>query len=176
MIDFAHRSKHLTRPPLILPSITIKPSISTKYLGLILDQNLNWKDQETYVQEKGSKWVAQIHRAARPSWGLTPKATCKIFIGVAIPRILYGVDIWCVPPQDAHAVDKRKGSMHAIHKMSTMQRAGSLAITGGFRTSPTDALNAHTSTLPIHLNVEKLLHRAAVHFASLHNTHPLCKQ
>lgn len=41
---------------------------------------------------------------------------------------------------------------------------------------PTDVLNAHASTLPIHLKVDKILHRAAVRFASLHDTHPLCKQ
>lgn len=73
----------------------IKPTKSTKYLGIILDQNLDWKEQEMYIYKKGSKWAAQIHRAARPSWprGLMPKATYKIFIGVAIPRILYGVDV-----------------------------------------------------------------------------------
>ena len=176
LIDFAHRSKQVERPPLALPDITIKPDKSTKYLGIILDQSLNWKEQEAYVQEKGSKWAAQIRRAARPSWGLTPKAARRIYIGVAIPRILYGIDVWCVPTHETHANDKRKGSLRAIQKLSTTQRAGTLAITGGFRTSPTDALNAHASTIPAHLKVGKALHRAAVRFALLHNTHPLRKQ
>jgi hypothetical protein len=58
LIDFAHRSKKLDRPLLVLPDITIEPSKHTKYLGMILDQNLNWKEQLMYVQEKGLKWAA----------------------------------------------------------------------------------------------------------------------
>jgi hypothetical protein len=104
----------------MLPSIMINPTKSTKYLGIILDQNLNWKEQLVYVQEKGSKWAAQIHRAIRPSWGLTPRAARKIYIGVAVPRILYGVDIWCVPTHEAPVEDKCKGSATAIKKLTTM--------------------------------------------------------
>jgi hypothetical protein len=160
----------------VLPSITINPTKSTKYLGIILDQNLNWKEQSAYVHEKGSKWAAQIHRVTRPSWGLTPRAARKIYIGVAIPRILYGVDVWCVPAYEAPVGDKHKGSAAAIKKLTTTQRAGALAITGGLRTSPTDALNAYMSTLPIRLKVGKALYRAAVHFASLPDSHPLYRQ
>jgi hypothetical protein len=69
LIDFAHSCRSIDRPPLMLPDITINPSKSTKYLGVILDQNLKWGEQLAYVQEKGSKWAVQIRRAARPSWG-----------------------------------------------------------------------------------------------------------
>lgn len=55
LIDFAHSNQSAERPPLVLPSITINPSKSTKYLGIILDQNLTWKKQLAYIQEKGSK-------------------------------------------------------------------------------------------------------------------------
>jgi len=41
LIDFAHFRCSLERPALILPDITITPTKSTKYLGIILDQNLN---------------------------------------------------------------------------------------------------------------------------------------
>ena len=93
LIDFTHSRKTIERPALTLPNITIKLSASAKYLGIILDQNLNWKEQTVYIQEKSSKWAAQIWRAARPSWGLTPKAACRIYIGVTIPRILYSTDV-----------------------------------------------------------------------------------
>jgi hypothetical protein len=49
LIDFAHGSRPTDRPPLVLPSITINPTKSTKYLGIILNQNLNWKEQSAYV-------------------------------------------------------------------------------------------------------------------------------
>ena len=179
LIDFAHSSRaaeRVERPPLVLPNFTIRPTASTKYLGIILDQNLNWKEQTAYVQEKSSKWAAQIRRAARPSWGLTPKAARKLYIGVAIPRILYGVDVWCVPIHETEDGAKRKGSVHAVKKLTTAQRAGTIAITGGFRTSPTDALDAYASILPMHLKIGKALFRAAVRFAALPDSHPLRRQ
>jgi hypothetical protein len=71
LIDFVHSSKSAERTPLTLPNITIGPSRRTKYLGMMLDQNLKWNKQLAYVQEKVSKWAAQIRRATRPSWGLT---------------------------------------------------------------------------------------------------------
>jgi formate dehydrogenase maturation protein FdhE len=57
-----------------------------------------------------------------------------------------------------------------------MQRAGALAITGGYRTSPTDTLNAHVSVLPMHLKIRKIFFRSVMRLASLSNSHPLHRQ
>jgi hypothetical protein len=67
LIDFTHSSKVITRTPLALPEITLTLVASIKYLGIMLDQKLNWKEQVAYTQEKGSKWAVQICRVARPS-------------------------------------------------------------------------------------------------------------
>jgi len=45
LIDFAHRNSSKKRVQLQLPQWQLEPSTSTKYLGIILDQNLNWKAQ-----------------------------------------------------------------------------------------------------------------------------------
>jgi len=45
LIDFAHVRSSKVRPPLILPQWEVLPTESTKYLGVIFDQNLNWKAQ-----------------------------------------------------------------------------------------------------------------------------------
>ena len=98
LIDFAHSNNKADRPNLKLPSIILLPSKSTKYLGTVIDQHLNWKAQHAYVIEKGSKWASQVRRIMRPSWGITPKYARRLYISVAIPRILYGVEVWCGPP------------------------------------------------------------------------------
>ncbi|KAI0277656.1 hypothetical protein BC826DRAFT_927692, partial [Russula brevipes] len=130
------------RPDLTLPQITVQPSESTKYLGVIFDQHLQWKTQLASVANKGAKWAAQIRRLARPSWGLTPKHAKQLFIGVAIPRILYAVDIWGLAQTTSRKRKESCGSAEALHVLKNAQRAGTLAITGGLRTSPTDSLNA----------------------------------
>lgn len=97
LIDFAHPGVKKTRPSLELPSISIEPSASAKYLGIILDQNLKWMQQVAHVRGKGSKWAAQIRRLTRPTWGLTPNGARKLFVSIALPCILYGIDLWCTP-------------------------------------------------------------------------------
>jgi hypothetical protein len=72
LIDFAHRSNSKSRTVLQLPQRSIEPTNSTKYLGVIVDQSLEWKAQQAYAVEKGMKWASQIRRIARPTWGITP--------------------------------------------------------------------------------------------------------
>jgi ribonuclease HI len=174
LIDFAHHSKKLVRAPLSLPNATIEPTSSTKYLGVILDQHLNWKEQLAYIAGKGSTWAAQIRRLSRPSLGLTPKAARKLYIRVALPRTLFGLDVWCHPKRITKVGGKMV--MTAAHrKLATVQRQGALAITGGFRTSPSDTLDAHAALLPMHHRIGKLLHAKAVRMAALPLEHPLHK-
>ena len=173
LIDFSHHGVKRTRPALTLPDVTIEPTPNAKYLGIILDQHLNWGPQLAQVRGKGSKWASQIRRLARPSWGLTPKAAKKLYVSVALLRILYGIDIWCTLLHGKNARGGRKGSVNIVKKLTTVQRAGTLAITGGFRTSPTDSLDAHAGMLPIELRIEKSCHKAITRMATLPCEHPL---
>ena len=175
LMDFAHRSNKKERHPLMLLNTTVAPVSSTKYLGVYFDQHLDWNTQRNYAVEKGTKWTAQIRHATAPSWGLTPKHARQLYISVAIPRILYAVDVWGIRL-------KRGASSHSAGKISehnnklmSVQRAGTLAITGGLKTSPTDALDAHAFTLPLHLEIEKHLLRSAIRIATLPPQHPLHK-
>lgn len=175
LIDFAHRNNSKPRQNLILPNVTIEPSQSTKYLGILIDQHLNWKAQHAYTIEKGTKWTLQIRRITRPSWGITPKYARRLYIGVALPRILYGVDVWCGPPMNTHTEVKNLGTSRIINKLTSTQRSGTLAVTGGLRTSPTDALDACAFLLPLSLTIERWSLRAAVRLASSPPEHPLYK-
>ena len=175
LMDFAHRNSKKERRPLILLDTVLTPTASTKYLGVYFDQHLDWKTQRNYAVEKGTKWTAQIRQATAPSWGLTPANARRIYIGIAIPRILYAIDVWGIRL-------KRDASTHTAgkitegnNKLTAVQRAGTLAITGGLRTSPTDALDAHAHVLPLHLEIEKHLFRAAIRIATLSPQHPLHK-
>jgi hypothetical protein len=119
--------------------------------------------------------VAQIRRLARPSWGITPKYARKLYISVALLQILYAADIWCLVEQGARTRMSKIGPTKALDNIATIQRAGTLAITGGLRTSAMDALNAHAHLLPTALMVRKWCHRALTRLATLPKEHPLYK-
>jgi ribonuclease HI/exonuclease III len=174
LIDFAHRSVSRKRPALVLPQITVKPVESTKYLGVIFSQHLQWNAQIASVAAKGSSWTAQIRRLARPSWGLTPSSAKRLFIGVAIPRILYAFDVWGLS-QTVNRNRAAVGSAKAIRVLTNVQRAGAIAITGGLRTSPSDSLDATANLLPAPLTIKRWCHRAMVRLAMLPSGHPLAK-
>ena len=173
LVDFAHMASSKERISLTLPSSKIKPMISTKYLGVILDQHLNWKAQHTHTIEKGAKWAAQICRIARLSWGVTPKYAQRLFISMALPRIMYGADLWCHPMQGERSGTKIRGSAKVQKHLVTLQRAGAIAITGGLCTSPTDSLNTTSFLLPISLLVDKTCYRALTRMVTLPKKHPL---
>ena len=96
-------------------------------------------------------------------------------VGVALPRILYGADIWCGPPKNTHTEVKNQDTSRIINQLTTIQRSRTLAITGGFHTSPTDTLDACTFLLPLSLMVERWSLHAAVRLASSPPEHPLYK-
>ena len=175
LINFAHSSKKIGSPTLQLPTRSVQPVESTKYLGVYFDRSLKWKVQQAHAVEKWTKWAAQIRRLARPSWGITPKYAKKLFTSVAIPKVLYAIDVWCTPTDIEHPGPRAIGSAKVTRQIATIQRAGALAITGGLRTSPTDALNANAHLLPAPLAINKGCHRALIRMLTLPKEHPLHK-
>lgn len=173
LIDFSHSCNHKDRPELILPNITIKPIISTKYLGVIVDQHLNWKAQHAKVVEKGTNWAMQIRQASQPSWGITPRYTHKLYISVALPRILYGAKIWCGPPLKENRKVKDKGSARIRRQIITIQCSRAIAITGALRTAPADTLDICSSLILAALMSENWCLKATVRLAMLPPKHPL---
>ena len=114
LIDFAHRNSAKQRCPLVLPNSTIEPSPSAKYLGVFMDQQLQWNTHIAHVIKKGANWSSQIRRIMAPSWGLTPKHAQKIYRSIAIPRILYAVDVWGTPKAIETTETYRKGTSSAV--------------------------------------------------------------
>ena len=112
LIDFAHGSSTKERLSLQLPQRVIDPLTSTKYLGVIFDQNLSWKAQQARAIGKGVDWSIQIKRLTRLTWGIIPSLARRLFISIAILRILYMVDVWCLPPGSSGVA--QRGSVRAI--------------------------------------------------------------
>jgi hypothetical protein len=129
LMDFTHCNSKKERPPLKLLNTSLTPVTSAKYLGVHFDQHLEWGAQHDSTLEKGTKWAAQIRRVAAPSWGLTPKHARQVYISIAIPRILYTVDVWGSQVKHGLTPNKTGKISGHINKLKTTQRAGTLTIT-----------------------------------------------
>jgi len=153
LVNFAHSSSPKERTLMQLPQKEITPSASAKYLGVIFNQNLNWKAQQAHMVGKGSAWTLQIKWLTQTTWGLTPGGARKLYISVVIPRILYAIDVWCPLPRAT--ATRLGGTTKIVNQLTAVQKVGALAITGGLRTSASDVLNAEAFLLPMSHLIDK---------------------
>lgn len=96
-----------------------------------------------------------------PRGGITPKYAKRPYTSVALPMVLYAVDVWS-PSGIKHQGPRTIASAKATKQVTSVQRAGALAITGGLLvvpTSPTHALNACVHLLQAPLLIYKWCHR-----------------
>lgn len=127
------------RTPLILEGVKIPLKENVKYLGITLDQKLNWT---AHVEEKVKKMQRLLYQGKRimgKSWGVTPAAAKWIYTAVVRPILAYGCVIW------APALDKKT----VCDKLVKLQRIACLGITGAMRTTPTASLEAITGLPPL---------------------------
>src|SRR6266481_6313096 len=109
-------------PDFILQGTCIKPSSSHKYLGVMFNHELCWREQTESVVAKATNWTLCFRCLARPVMGVKPSLMCQLFQAVAVPRFTYAADIWFTPvcrhPDDAQAT----GSVKVAQRWTSVQR------------------------------------------------------
>jgi ribonuclease HI len=174
------------RPSVTIAGTTILPSATHKFLGVIFDQQLRWKEQAAKAVATGTVWVGQMRRVARMNHGFSTHAMRRLHQCVLIPRITYAADVWYTPvtryikkpkaelrPGETNKRDL--GSVGFAVKLASVQRQSALAITGALRTTSLTALDAHANILPIDLALNLVCFRATVRMATLPKSNPLRK-
>ena len=75
--------------------VEIKPTDSMTYLGIILDQKLNWSLHIKTKVSKAIKWLAILKPAINYIYGLSPARMLWIYKQILLPRLpmvlMYGV-------------------------------------------------------------------------------------
>ena len=117
-----------------------------KYLGVILDSKLIWKQiVEERVKEATSTIYVCIKMLGK-TWGISSRLIHWCYIAIARPILYYGAMVWWT------AVSKKT----YIKPMERVQRKASICITGALGTSPADALNTILNLPPIDIYMEYL--------------------
>ena len=89
-ISFSYR-KPLQLNSLIIGTDTINEVQTTKFLGIILDQNLNFKSHINYIQSKLSRSVGILYKTS----SLLPQNILKmLYNSLILPYITYGIESW----------------------------------------------------------------------------------
>jgi len=127
---------------------TLQRSMSVKYLGVILDSRLTWKE---YMDAKVKK-AQNLMWTCGMAWGLKPGVVHWLYVAIIRPSVTFASLVWWPGCQTASAKTK----------LSRVQRLACLGITGAMRTTPTNAVEALICLHPLDLVVQSEA-RSAVH-------------
>jgi len=136
---------------------TLKRSMSVKYLGVILDSRLTWKEHVDAKVKKAQNLMWACRTACGVAWGLKPRVVHWLYVAIIRPSVTFASLVWWPGCQTASA--KRK--------LSRVQRLVCLGITGAMRTTPTNAMEELICLPPLDLVVQSVARSAAHRLWSL---------
>ena len=122
--------------------VEIIPSSSMTYLGVILDQKLNWCSHINTKVAKAIKWLAIIKPAINSIYGLSPARMLWIYKQILLPRITYGAIVW------GHSLTIEQ--QHTLRSLESMVFRYFAQI---WRSTPTASLEVIMNLKPAHLEV-----------------------
>ena len=93
---FHRKSKKTFIQPknLKLNGVEIEYSQSTKYLGILLDTKLCWKNHIEMKIQKAKRHLMMLKQSIGIRWGPQPKALKWAYQGIVLPSLTYGAIIW----------------------------------------------------------------------------------
>jgi Reverse transcriptase (RNA-dependent DNA polymerase) len=134
----------LPRRALLLGNQRIPSKETAKFLGIVVDNKLNWKGQCAAALANGQDWLIQFSRLAKTSQGIRAKFIRQLYLSIAIPRMLYAADIFLTPQQN---IGKRRtnspNNRSILNKLVSIQRRTAIMITGAMTTTATDILEVY---------------------------------
>ncbi|KAI3534405.1 reverse transcriptase [Colletotrichum abscissum] len=72
----------------------IKPKTTCKYLGLIMDSALKWKQHIDETERKVMNTITALSSLGSSTWGVMTREMRTIYRGVAIPQMMYACSLW----------------------------------------------------------------------------------
>jgi len=172
LIDFMlNRLKE--RPPLVVRGATINPTPTHKFLGVILDQELSWREHTAYAIAKGACYAMLLRRLTRTSQGVPTRLIHQLYQIVVIPCTLYAASVWLHPTYNSESNAPIQGSIKTAKRIAQTQQTALIAITGAMRSSPSDSLETHANLLPGQLLIQRILYNSLLRVLTLPSHHLL---
>lgn len=145
VIPFTNKRKLDKLAPPRLNGKEITFSSEVKYLGVTLDQRLNWTTHLNNTLLKAKMSLGMCSRIAGKSWGLKPRMVLWLYTAIVRPTVTYASLVW----------NKKVKEVTTAIKLSRLQRTACLMATGAMSTSPGVALNGLLGLTPLELHIDK---------------------
>jgi len=119
--------------------------VSLKYLGIIIDSKLTFREHINYITDKCYKLIFALSKSAKINWGLSHDALKSTYTGAILPLLLYGAPI-C-----ANTLTKACYNI----KLTRVQRLINIRIAKSYRTISNEALCMITGLTPIDIKIKE---------------------
>ena len=118
-----------------------------KYLGIYLDDKLNFKNHMDHVTTRCMNLVHALSRSAKQNWGLGHKSLRTIYTGAILPIMSYGAPVWISALMSSEIYRK---------KYKRVQRLINIKIAKACRTISYEASCTLTGELPICIKLKEI--------------------
>ena len=166
LIHFSRRRRDQNANPQLQVTVsgnthTVTATSELKWLGITYDRKLNFNSHTKSAASKALRAIALTGFLGNSLRGISQEHRRLFYICGIRPILTYGSTVWW------------KGSRTHINILTPVQNRALRLITGGFRTSPTTALEVESSVPPIDLFLDYLRTRAATRISKLTLNHPV---
>jgi len=161
------RARNPPNPPIDLTSVRgpiLQPKLTWRYLGFFFDRKLNFHHHVHHYTMKCLSTLYAIKILGNSSRGLLPTQKRLLYRTCIVPIALYGFQLWFF---------KKAPMVKNITELKKMQRRAALWITGAFRTSPSEGVEAIAGLIPINLHLRKLNGRHHLRYTTTPPSHAI---
>jgi hypothetical protein len=133
------KQKALQKIDLSIHGQKMKLSSSVKFLGIIFDKNLTWKEHFQYISKRTSKRLNLLKCLSSTKWGSDKITLITLYKSLIRPILGYGSIVF----QNASNTQQKV--------LSTIQNKALKIICASFKTTPISHLEVECGILPLHL-------------------------
>ena len=157
VLVFTWRRKWAISPHLSLYNSPLTLSSSVKYLGVILDNKLNWGEHIQAQCKKAKSIQVMCQRAMGPTWGPSPYITHWIYTAISRPILTYACLAWFT------AVERNKYIQTLLNQV---QHLACRCISGCFSSTPLLSLEALLNLPPLPIFINESATRAFIRLSA----------
>ena len=160
LVHFVNPRSGLTpnSQPITLQDGTIrKAEDAVKYLGIWLDSELTFKTHREKAVAKAGTSLEALRGLAGSTWGAALGSMRRIYQAIVIPQMLYGAAAWY---QLGNMTQRQLTKI--TREFANIQKRAACLITGAFRTTAAEALNAELNLMPIRQYLDQLVKITAI--------------
>ena len=140
-----NKKRGQAHPDVKMNGLNVLPSRHTRYLGVEIDDELNWKYHTFTKIEKCRNLMSIISANVRHTFGPKPKLVRWSYTGVIRPKLLYACQAWA-----------NKTTPKQIKGMKRLDRQTTTAMAPIRRSTPQACLEIMFGLTPIELLIEQL--------------------